>query len=64
MSSVRFYKTETGESSQIDFFDILSDPIRSKIMFELLISGEVTAEEIVTKTGKSSISLILKTIYT
>ena len=53
MSSVKFFKSETDESNVLDFFDLLSDPIRSKIMFEILIAGEVTADIIVTKTGKS-----------
>lgn len=53
MNSVSFYRSTTGDADLLDFFELLSEPIRSKIMFEILLVGEITADSIVKKTGKS-----------
>jgi len=55
-------KTESPDAGTVDALDVLLDPIRSKIVFEIIFKGEVTADRLVdiTKKSRSTISHHLK----
>ncbi|NPE07199.1 MAG: winged helix-turn-helix transcriptional regulator [Asgard group archaeon] len=55
-------KTETADPSIGNVLEVLFDPIRSRIVFEIIFKGEVTAEKLVeiTKKSRSTISHHLK----
>ncbi|MHA1212655.1 MAG: winged helix-turn-helix domain-containing protein [Candidatus Heimdallarchaeota archaeon] len=54
MKSTKFFKSVSDEEISIEAsFDLLLYPIRSKIVFEIVLKGEATAESLVESTGKS-----------
>jgi len=55
-------KTDSPDASTVDALEVLLDPIRSKIVFEIIFKGEVTADMLVdiTKKSRSTISHHLK----
>jgi len=54
MKSTKFFKTHSDEALPIEYsFELLLDPVRSKIIFEILLSGEVNVEQIIEATEKS-----------
>jgi len=54
MKSTKFFKAFSDEAiSPEDSFGLLLDPIRSKIVLEIVLKGEITAESLVGSTGKS-----------
>ncbi|MCG3252434.1 MAG: winged helix-turn-helix transcriptional regulator [Candidatus Heimdallarchaeota archaeon] len=55
-------KTESPDAGTVDALEVLLDPIRSKIVFEIIFKGEVTADKLVdiTKKSRSTISHHLK----
>jgi DNA-binding transcriptional ArsR family regulator len=64
MKRVQFFKPikEQSEVEPFDLVELLLDPIRSKIIFEVILRGEATAEILVeaTKKSRSTISHHLK----
>lgn len=64
MKSIRYLKTkkEKPEEEIFDLFELILDPVRSKIIFEIILKGEATAEMLVeaTKKSRSTISHHLK----
>jgi DNA-binding transcriptional ArsR family regulator len=64
MKRVQYIKPvkEPPEEEMFDLIDLMLDPIRSKIMFEVVLRGETTAEILVevTKKSRSTISHHLK----
>ncbi|MHA1126938.1 MAG: ArsR/SmtB family transcription factor [Candidatus Heimdallarchaeota archaeon] len=54
MKSTKFFKTHSDEAIPMeDSFELLLDPVRSKILFEILLTGEVNADQIIEATEKS-----------
>ncbi len=54
MKSTKFFKTHSDEALPMEYsFEILLDPVRSKILFEILLNGEVNVEQIIEATEKS-----------
>jgi DNA-binding transcriptional ArsR family regulator len=55
-------ETDSPTAGTVDALEVLLDPIRSKIVFEVIFKGEVTAEKLVelTKKSRSTISHHLK----
>lgn len=64
MKRLKFIKPikESPDASTVDALEVLLDPIRSKIVFEIIFKGEVTANMLVeiTKKSRSTISHHLK----
>ena len=54
MKRLKFMKPETDSptAGTVDALEVLLDPIRSKIVFEIIFKGEVTAEKLVELTKK------------
>jgi DNA-binding transcriptional ArsR family regulator len=55
MKPVRFLvpKKERPGEEPLDLFELLLDPIRSKIIFEVILRNEVTADYLIEATNKS-----------
>jgi len=54
MKSTKFFKTHAEDAIPIEqSFELLLDPVRSKILFEIILNGEVNAEQIIEATEKS-----------
>ena len=62
MKRLQFIKPTSGEKSGPTPIETLLDPIRSKILFEIILKSEVTAEKLmkVTQKSRSTISHHLK----
>jgi len=64
MKRLKFIKpiSESPTAGTVNALEVLLDPIRSKIVFEIIFKGEITAEELVkiTKKSRSTISHHLK----
>jgi len=54
MKSAKFFRSFSDDSVNPEAsFELLLDPMRSKIVFEIVLKGQITAEDIVESTGKS-----------
>jgi DNA-binding transcriptional ArsR family regulator len=54
MKSTKFFKTHADDAIPMEYsFELLLDPVRSKIIFEILLNGEVNVDQIIDATGKS-----------
>ncbi|HUT80067.1 MAG TPA: winged helix-turn-helix domain-containing protein [Candidatus Bathyarchaeia archaeon] len=54
MKSTKFLKTYSEDAIEPEkSFELLYDPMRSKIIFEIVLKGEVTAESLMEQTEKS-----------
>ncbi len=56
MKSTKFFKTissDEGTEIEDESIELLLDPIRSKIVSDIILNGEATADTIVENTGKS-----------
>ncbi len=64
MKRLKFVKpvTDSPTAGTVNALEVLIDPIRSKIVFEIIFKGELTAEQLVelTKKSRSTISHHLK----
>ena len=54
MKNTKFFKTHAEDALAPEYsFEILQDPVRSKILFEIILNGKINADHIVEATGKS-----------
>jgi len=54
MKSTKFFQLHSDDAVPPEYtFELLQDPVRSKIIFEIILNGEVTADQIVEATEKS-----------
>ena len=54
MKSTKFFRSFSDDSINPEAsFELLLEPIRSKIVFEIILKGQITAEDLVKSTGKS-----------
>ena len=53
MKKLQFIKPISGEEEGTSHLEVLLDPIRSKILLEVILNADVTAEKLMIKTQKS-----------
>ncbi|MHA1186771.1 MAG: winged helix-turn-helix domain-containing protein [Candidatus Heimdallarchaeota archaeon] len=54
MKSTKFFKTHADDAIPMEqSFELILDPVRSKIFFEIILNGEVNVEQIIEATEKS-----------